>query len=62
MSSKSRRRQREAGERKQPTESKYDAMARGVRTVNNDSRPWRAPLRRIIKRKRTELRKAGMIR
>lgn len=59
MSKRSRRRQREAGERKEPNQSKYDAMARGIPTVGNESRPWRAPLRKIMSRKRVELKKAG---
>lgn len=59
MSAKSRRRQREQGTRKEPNESKTTAAERGVEYVENTSRPWRAPLRRIISRKRVELRKAG---
>jgi hypothetical protein len=61
VSSKSRRREREQGVRKNPNESKTSAASRGIDINRNTSRPWRAPLRRILGRKRTELKKEGYL-
>lgn len=59
VSARSRRRQREQGTRKQPGETKGQAANRGIKPAANESRPWRAPLRKIMSRKRVELKKAG---